>query len=173
MPTLQLYCFRPLQRRVGFLSRDDKGYHMYKCSYFKIHELVSPEIYDVLGEELCWHLLPDIVKQQLDAIREEFYSYAGMGIIINNWGFGGQYKYSGVRPKNCKIGAPNSKHKQWVAFDLKASKIHRTDELQEFIKHMGKSFNISRIENFEHTPSWVHIEIYITGGVVEPIWFNP
>jgi len=146
---------------------------MYKCKYFKIEELVSPELYNSLGEQKCWELLPEIVKQQLDAIRDEFYIYSSMGIIINNWANGGQYKYSGVRPVDCNIGAANSFHKKWIAFDLKASQIQNTDKLQEFMRIMAKSFNIARVEKFEHTPSWVHIEIATDQYVNEPYWFTP
>ena len=146
---------------------------MYKCKYFEIHELVSPELYEVLGEEKCWQLLPEVVKLQLDQIREEFYSTYGLGILINNWGYGGDYKYSGVRPINCKIGAANSRHKQWVAFDLKPSDLESIEELQGFIKTLGASWNISRVEEFEHTPTWCHIEFALESFVDKPYYFKP
>jgi len=146
---------------------------MYKCKYFEIHELVSPELYEVLGEDKCWELLPETVKLQLDQIRDEFYSVYGEGILINNWGFGGNYKYSGVRPMNCTVGASNSRHKQWIAFDLKPSSLEQPEQLHAFMKTIGKSWNIARIEDFAHTPTWCHIEFQLEVFTSKPYYFIP
>ena len=149
---------------------------MYKCKYFEIHELVSPELFEALGEEKCWELIPDIAKLQLDQIRDEYHSMYGTGLIINNYGWGGDYKYSGVRPMDCEIGAKNSRHKQWIAFDLKPGDMNdfeSFERLHGFIKTMAHNWNISRIENFEHTPSWCHLEFSLDVFVDKPYYFNP
>jgi hypothetical protein len=145
---------------------------MYKCKYFSIEELVSPELFEIIGEDKCWALLPEIVKYNLDRIREEYSSAYDDTIRINDWHMGGDYKYSGVRPYNCPIGAKRSRHKQWIAFDLKPWS-GDIENLQEIIKTFDSDFNLSRVENFNYTPSWCHIEIHSDYYVNKTTYFNP
>ena len=145
---------------------------MYICKFFKIHELVSPEILNSLGEQKCWDNIPDIVKFQLDQFREEFYTAHKQTLRINDYGFGGSRKYSGVRPVDCPIGASKSKHKEWTTFDLQTWDIEEIESLHEFVESMGDFFNIVRIEKFEHTPLWVHLE-FGEEWCDKAYWFNP
>jgi len=144
---------------------------MYICKYFKIHELVAPEILDSLGEAKCWENIPEIVKFQLDQFREEFYSSYKQTLRINDYGFGGARKYSGVRPQDCSIGAKGSTHKQWTTFDIQTWDVNEIDAIHAFTESMADFFNIARIEKFEHTPTWTHIEFAET-WVDKAYWFN-
>lgn len=137
---------------------------MYKPKYFNTQELVSKELYDQLGE-LCLNLFSPHTLRVLDQIRSAY----NEPLVINNWHNGGNYSQSGLRALNCPIGAKNSKHKQAIAFDLKTGNINR---LQEFLKRTSENFFISRIENYEHTPTWVHIEIS-ESFVESTYFFNP
>lgn len=124
---------------------------MYKPKYFKIQELVSPEIFHVLGPKLSLLLIPDFILEQLDNLRGDL----GSPIIINNWHNGGDYKYSGVRPYDCRRGALNSTHKLATTFDLKT---RAQDTLREHIISDYKKYQIERIEDFNYTKSWTHVQ---------------
>lgn len=137
---------------------------IYKPKYFKTQELVSREIYEQLGE-MALNLFNPHVLRVLDQIRVAY----NQPIIINDWHNGGQYSQSGLRALNCSIGATKSKHKEGIAFDLKSK---NTDSLKSFLKQTSENFFISRIENFSHTPTWVHIEI-VDYFVDETYYFNP
>ena len=139
-----------------------------RCYYFKdVRELVHPEIYNAIGEERCWELIPDVVKLFLDTTRYEY----GKPIRINDWHLGGTFSYSGVRPADDRKYAFGSRHKNWNTFDLKDWN-YDTEALQEFIKSESVRLNIERIENFEHTKTWAHCEFGLV-LVEKTIWFNP
>lgn len=139
-----------------------------KCYYFKIEELVHPDFVYSLGEELCWELIPDVVKLFLDTTRYEY----GYGITINDYLWGGSKVDSGVRRFSDNKYASKSKHKEWTTFDLKDSD-GNIERLQAFIKENAERLNIERIENFSHTPTWVHAEYAVGGLIKKTYWFNP
>ena len=86
---------------------------MYKCKHFKIHELIPPEI-SYLPENILWSLMDDRILIDADDLREKYGK-----ITINNWYWGGKFKYSGLRPFSCVEGAPFSQHKFGRALDMK------------------------------------------------------
>ena len=88
---------------------------MYKPEKFEIYELVPPEMMNKSEEELL-KLFDENLLIVVDKLRKAL----GKSITINNWKSGGQYKYSGYRPQQCKIGAPKSAHKRGIALDLKS-----------------------------------------------------
>lgn len=123
--------------------------------YFKIQELVSPEILEVLSEEAAWRLIPDPVRRALDTLRGDF----GSPIHINGAYKGKVFKYSGVRPIKCEIGATFSTHKMIypgkMAFDLKCSD---QGKLRKLILEKYKTYGIIRVEDFSFTKTWTHAE---------------
>jgi hypothetical protein len=66
------------------------------------------------------------------------------------------HNYCGWRPKDCKIGAANSAHKQGMAHDLH---ICNLNVLREWIANNNDSLKITRMEAAEFTPTWCHIDI--------------
>ena len=112
--------------------------------YFTIRELISPEIFNILSYDSCWNLIPPCVQESLDAIRHDL----GLPIRINNWHKGGGFKYSGIRPKDCTIGAKLSAHKvkhDRLAFDLKCDKMEDLFRLlQERIGPVGSDLRYER-----------------------------
>jgi hypothetical protein len=81
-------------------------------------------------------------------------------IVINGrWGwFRSRFKYSGVRTKDCKMGARKSKHKEYKAFDLKCKHM---DILFYLIENHYKTYGINRLENPKVTKTWAHCEFEI------------
>ncbi|WP_029689428.1 hypothetical protein [Thermoanaerobacter sp. A7A] len=86
---------------------------MYKCKYFKLYELVPPEIYK--GEDYLkhWFIFDDRCLRAIDIIREKFGK-----CVVNTWKGGGSHRYRGFRPFTCDIGAYYSQHKFGRAIDL-------------------------------------------------------
>ena len=66
---------------------------MYKCKYFDIRELVSPEVHRLKGDR-CWRFFSPIALKGLDKLREKYGP-----ITINNWHIGGDRKFSGFHLK--------------------------------------------------------------------------
>lgn len=138
-----------------------------KCYYFKIEELVHPDILGCLGEDLCWRLIPDVVKLFLDTTRFEY----GHPLIINDYVFGGEKINSGWRRFDDTTYAIKSRHKNRNTYDLKDAE-GRTDRLHDFISKNSVRLNIERVENFDYTKSWAHCEFGLT-LITKTIWFNP
>lgn len=129
---------------------------MKKCKYFTLDELFAPEITAICSESLLWASLPDYVKDGLDDLREDLRH----PIYINSKKF--DFKYSGVRPKDCKIGAKYSAHKvrnNDFAFDLKTFDSQELLVLLELIKANHFAYNIKEIEDPGITVprGWTHV----------------
>lgn len=148
-----------------------KGVNMYQCKYFKIQELVSSIVYKV-WQEKAWMFFDDAAKKDLDLIRERY----GCPITINNWLWGGTLEQCGLRSNKDKMVANKktlylSAHTMGKAFDLHAGNgNHRRlyNLLQEMIKNKELSY-FKRLENFNNTFTYVHIDSYDTGSII----FNP
>lgn len=138
---------------------------MYKCKHFKVQELVSPQVYQKYGE-FCWKFFSDLIKIDLDTIRE----YHGYGITINDWVFGGKnFTQCGFRSNlEPMVKSKNtlycSAHCMAKAFDLHSSysnyKLY-TDI--ETLKNKGLLKAVRRIESRKSTKDgWVHIDEFDT-----------
>lgn len=126
--------------------------------YFTLQELVAPELLAVLSEESAWRLVPEWARSGLDALRHDHQD----SIFINGTFWGTTYKYSGVRPLNCMVGAKYSRHKGYkgrLAFDLKTSDL---DALLRLVEDKFMVYGIHQIENPSVTPGWLHVEFSMT-----------
>lgn len=122
---------------------------MREMTYFAINELVAPEIRAILSPEACWMLIPLHVRYGLDRLRELY----GGPITIN----GGEFKYSGIRPQNCAIGAKYSAHKCYrglVAFDIKCDDLYK---LRCTVEDHFADLHISEVEDYDSSETWTHI----------------
>ena len=138
---------------------------MYKCKHFKVQELVSPQVYQRYGE-FCWKFFSDLLKIDLDTIRE----YHGYGITINDWVFGGKnFTQCGFRSNlEPMVKSKNtlycSAHCMAKAFDLHSSysnfKLYK--DIEE-LKNKGLLKAVRRIESRKSTKDgWVHIDEFDT-----------
>lgn len=125
----------------------------YKCEYFLIEELVDKSTLRTLGEDKCWRLFPEQFLICLDRLR----SCLGKPIKVNDWYGGGQYQYSGYRPKTCSIGARLSAHKQGQAFDIKVQGMTPMAVYEYLLTHQAMFPEITEMEDISSTPSWIHI----------------
>jgi len=109
---------------------------MYICKHFNLHELVYPELYKQYEEKqwALWKIFNPNILITADRLRE----FLKCKVIINNWYWGGSFRYSGLRPIDCKVGAPLSDHKFAHALDLKfESNIWNPERLREYMKSIG------------------------------------
>jgi hypothetical protein len=138
---------------------------MYKCKYFKVQELVSPQVYQRYGE-FCWKFFSDLIKIDLDTIR----NYHGHQITINDWVFGGKnYTQCGYRSNlepmvKAKKTLYCSAHCMAKAFDLHS--LYSNYKLYkdiEYLKTNGMLKAVRRIESRQSTKDgWVHIDEFDT-----------
>lgn len=133
---------------------------MFKCRYFSIKELVSPQVYEKFNE-FAWAFFDERVLRDLDKIRREW----GSPIIINDWAYGGQYRESGLRCNVDSIVASKaspylSGHVLAKAFDMKP-KNGDVKELYNLVWDLmlsDKLKKLKRLEHIKHTPTWVHAD---------------
>ena len=141
---------------------------MYKCKYFGIKELVSPIVFKVWVDK-AWMFFDEEVIKELDLIRERF----AAPIVINNWASGGSLEQCGLRSNKDKLVMNKktlylSPHTMGKGFDLHAGNgNHR--KLFELCEQMIKNKELKhfkRLENFNKTYTWVHIDTFDSGQMI-------
>ena len=153
---------------------------MLKSKYFTCKELVQSELIKIHGSEYCIERIGWFIIGGLDCLREDYerevkkrglYKRPKDAHIIINGRFGWfrkLFKYSGVRAKDCKVGAKYSRHKEWRAFDLKC---YHFDVLVDLVLNNFEKYGIYRIENPARTKTWLHAEF--GKNIDKLLIFNP
>ena len=126
----------------------------YQPKYFQPQELLPPEIYDEIKEEGLW-LIDYRMLKTVDILRDFF----GKPITINNWVFGGDRKYSGLRPFNTIVGAKYSQHKYGRAMDCIIMDVPAEDARHQIMLNQQ---HFSCITCMEKGVSWLHIDCRAT-----------
>jgi len=133
----------------------------YKCEYFKIYELVDPLTYKQYGQS-AWQFLDPRLLITIDKLRAVFGP-----ATINNWKWGGKFKWSGLRTPECRIGAKMSQHRFGRAADMKFKNIS-AKEIRKAIK--SDPMWTKYIHCVENKVNWLHIDV----RNCDPIkWINP
>ena len=130
-----------------------------KSKYFKIQELVSKAVYEKYGEK-SWEFIDERLIKTLDLLREHF----NKPITVNNWIFGGNLHQRGLRANKDEIVKSKSdyyisQHCLGKAVDLNVKGMTAQEVYEEILKNKSKFPLISRIENINNTPTWVHIDV--------------
>lgn len=94
-------------------------------------------------------------------------------LIINDWEWGGNYVDSGLRVFNDNKYAALSSHKGGNCVDLKPQKVSCAELYYHILNNQHKYPHISRLENIEYTPTWVHVEVCTSIRMGEVTVFNP
>lgn len=137
--------------------------------FFYLDELVCPEIYHKFGARSI-QFIPQRSIKFLTALR----ILIDKPFTVNNWLVGGPYKYSGLRPLDCPIGAKNSLHKYGMAWDLKVKGM-TPKHVEAFILRnwpILRDYGLTTLENTDHTKTWTHIDGRNT-GLDELLIVNP
>lgn len=124
----------------------------YKCKYFKIHELVPPDIYKKYGDSAFQFLDPKMLYT-IDKIRERY----NTSLTINNYMWNGSYSQSGYRPVSSSVGASNSQHRHGRAFDCKLKGIS-AEQVREDILNDPYHEDFKYITCIEMKVNWLHID---------------
>jgi len=123
---------------------------MYQCKHFKIQELVPPHIYDKRGDK-AWELLDERALITLDHLRDHF----GVAITINNWLWGGDRKWSGLRTPDSPHYSETSQHSYGRAFDCLFQGLDTQTVRTEIINNKDI---FGFITGIELGVSWLHFD---------------
>lgn len=142
----------------------------YRCKYFKIKELVAPDMLKV-SEDILWLLFDDRILRIADQIREEYGACTVNANGLENCGLRSM-SAGGAAFSQHKFGRALDLH--IVAIELDAGKIKDSAKRKEY-KIMR--YNEVRQElakkfpelNMENNISWLHIDV---GNRVNQL-FNP
>ena len=124
----------------------------YKCQHFRIEELVDRKTFEKWGQQ-CWMFLNPYALQSLDGIR----NYFSRPVIANNWIFGGQSEWRGLRPSYCMIGATYSQHRFGNAFDIDVEGVE-AEEVRQTIIRLKDNFLFQHINCLETGIHYIHFD---------------
>lgn len=125
---------------------------MYKCKWFNIKELVSPGTYSARGEK-AWQLLDDRLLITLDRLREK---YGRM--TVNNWSYGGNREWSGLRTPDSPWYSTYSQHSFGRAADIIFNDV-TAEEVRQDILAAPDDNTFVNITSFEEGTSWLHVDV--------------
>ena len=120
---------------------------------FKIQELVPLPLFNSLHEELLWSMLDPKLIESVDAIKEKFPKGT---MTINNYFWGGDRGWSGIRTKESKWYSPTSQHSVGKAIDAIFSE-YDTEEVRQYIIDNPEEF--PHIKGIEIGVSWLHVDV--------------
>ena len=125
-----------------------------KSKHFKIQELVPEHIYKARGEK-SWELLDEKLLKTIDTLKEQFPKGS---MTINNWLWGGNRNWSGLRTPDSPDYSETSQHTFGRAADMKFSAYDEAD-VRKFIINNPEMFPyVKGIEDFKGM-TWVHIDV--------------
>lgn len=131
-----------------------------KSEYFKLYELLPPEIY--YNENIGWEWIDARLLRCLDAVRE----LINRPIYVNTWKFGGNYRYRCVRIAACPVYRPTSYHslsdtRKVMAADFSANAI-TAEQIRQAIVSEGDKFPYPI--RLESDVTWVHLDVANTSS---------
>jgi len=126
---------------------------MKRSKHFKIEELVSKEVFDLIKEDVLWKLFDEKLLQTIDALKEKFPEGS---MTINNWLWDGDRNQSGLRTKDSKYYSPTSQHSIGKAIDCVFSE-YETDSVRQYIINNPDEFPY--IKGIELDVNWLHVDV--------------
>lgn len=126
---------------------------MYTCKHFRIEEIVDKFTYEKFGE-LSWQFFNPQALIMIDGIRE----YFDTQITINNWLWGGDFQFRGLRPKYADVGATHSLHRFGGAFDGDIKGVTAEEARQEILKNKDHEL-LKHINCIEAKVKWLHSDV--------------
>jgi len=140
----------------------------YQPMYFRIEELVSPEIINTppfdSRKDLLWWLFDDRILITADRLRGR---YGRM--LCNTWLWGGSTKYRGFRPSGCPVGSKWSQHKFGRALDLVPLDTGVDDIRANIINGEDREAH-KYVTAIELKVSWLHLDCRNNTGLLK---FSP
>ena len=123
-----------------------------KSKHFAIHELVPPHIFEKFGEK-AWKFIDSRLIESIDALKEHF----NLGTMtINNYYWGGDRKWSGLRTPQSPYYSETSQHSLGNAIDAVFSHYSAKDVRNYIIDNQHK---FPHIKGVELDVGWVHVDV--------------
>jgi hypothetical protein len=132
---------------------------MIKAKHFKIHELVPPAINTMWGEN-AWMFLDPRLIVLIDAMREEF----GRA-TINNYRFGGNREWSGLRTPDSPWYRPTSQHSFGRAADILFNDVSAPDVRKSMLANQERwlaicpSITLENVDAKGKEIMWTHVDV--------------
>ena len=139
---------------MNYCGYTHNNMYQYIPKHFKVQEFVDPDTYKVRGDAaisvMDWRIL-----WTADAIRE----YFTVPLIINNWCYGGDRQWSGIRYSNSPNYSQFSQHTYGRAIDFIIKGVDASNIRKEIInKPNEKAFQyITTLEDFSGM-GWIHLD---------------
>ena len=133
----------------------------YKPFYFMAPELCSREAHDALGAKIFRYINPKVTFSA-DQLRHNFGS-----ATINNWFWGGDRQYSGLRLHGEPHYSPTSDHSYGNALDM----IFKTATAQEVRNHIEANPDLYPFITFVeegYSVNWLHISVSNVASTFRP-----
>ena len=124
----------------------------YHPLYFRTQELVPQKVYEVRGE-LALELLDDRALITLDKLRKRYGS-----ITVNDWMWGGNSQWRGLRTPDSPWYKPYSQHTFGRAFDCVFKEVTAEEVRQDIFKH-PHVLDFEHIRSIELNTSWLHFDV--------------
>lgn len=125
-----------------------------KSKHFKLQEFLPKHVYKARGEK-GWQLLDDRLIAVADRLKEKFPEGT---MTINNWLWGGNRNWSGLRTPESPDYSPYSQHTFGRAFDAVFSAYDEAEIRRYLIDNKHEFPEIKGIENFDGMV-WVHVDV--------------
>ena len=124
----------------------------YRCRFFKIHELVPPDVYNERSDK-AWQLLDSRLLITLDRMRMRYGP-----ITVNNYFWGHDRKYSGLRTPDSEHYSPTSQHTFGRAADCIFREIGVDVVRTDILEHPYDT-EFQHINAIELDTSWLHFDV--------------
>ena len=129
------------------------------AKHFKLQELVDRITYETEGEA-AWSKLSPLLISALDGLWEFVQEKTSKTpvIIVNNWSFGGDSQWRGLRTENCTVGTNKSQHWKGCAADCHV-KGYDAEYIRGLILSDQNNPLIKDIMRMEAGVSWIHLDV--------------
>ena len=121
---------------------------------FELSEFVPPELYQ-LGEDFAIRFTDTRLVALAQFIKDRF----NRRTIINDWIWGGQYKFSGFRTQSSPDWKPLSPHSRGLAIDIKVDGLTPDTLRQDIRDNYGLYRQLGLMIIEKDTPTWVHLSV--------------
>ena len=135
---------------------------------FSVKELVDPETVKAMGEVRAANTVHQVLVDTLEDLKD---ALEGAPITVNDYEWGGNFRYSGVRPYTYLEGAKFSSHRYGNTADCKFKDLTATWVQRYIMSHQDDFPNIVRMEDVTITKTWLHIECGKRSGPI--VVFRP
>lgn len=130
---------------------------MYKSTHFAPHEVVPKHIYEARGTK-SYQCIDERLLRLADRLRDLF----NCSLTINNYKWGGDRQWSGLRTSNSPYYSPTSQHTFGRALDI-IVKDYTADQARTMVKQWSSEGKFTDIGvdsiTMEEGVGWLHIDI--------------